>query len=156
MDKTYKTYKRSRSIRLHSVNYQEILHPVHIIISTHNKKSIFTNSDYVTSLVDELLKIKHVVTYCIMPDHLHLLLNPDGDKIDVLNIVKTLKGRVSTRLYRQFKLKYLWQKSFYDHILRKEETLDTISLYILNNPVRKGLVKHWKEYLYSWSKYHQK
>ncbi|MEW6557423.1 MAG: hypothetical protein AB1349_08725 [Elusimicrobiota bacterium] len=50
----------------------------------------------------------------------------------------------------------IWQESFYDHFLRKEETLEMVSLYILNNPVRKGIVDRWDRYPYSWSNYYQK
>ena len=42
----------------------------------------------------------------------------------------------------------LWAKSYYDHILRSEEYLAKIIWYILNNPVRKGLVKYWYDYKY--------
>ena len=40
----------------------------------------------------------------------------------------------------------LWQPSFYDHVLRKEEDLlDTVK-YIFNNPVRKKIVAHYLDY----------
>ncbi|HJZ04900.1 MAG TPA: hypothetical protein VI935_09660 [Thermodesulfobacteriota bacterium] len=40
----------------------------------------------------------------------------------------------------------LWQKSFYDHILRNEESVIETVRYIFNNPVRKGMVGEFKEY----------
>ena len=40
----------------------------------------------------------------------------------------------------------LWQPSFYDHVLRKDEDLlDTVK-YIFNNPVRKKIVTHYLDY----------
>jgi len=45
--------------------------------------------------------------------------------------------------------KRLWQRSYYDHIVRKVESLEEICEYILDNPVRKGLVKNCQEYPYS-------
>jgi hypothetical protein len=40
------------------------------------------------------------------------------------------------------------QRSFYDHLIRKEEDLRQIAEYILNNPVRKGLVQRCEDYPY--------
>ena len=48
-----------------------------------------------------------------------------------------------------FEIKPLWQKNFYDHIVRKEESLLKIAEYIVDNPVRKELVSEWEEYPYS-------
>ncbi len=46
---------------------------------------------------------------------------------------------------------FTWQKDFFDHIIRKEEGLVNVAKYILENPVRKGLVAHWQEYPYKGS-----
>ena len=40
----------------------------------------------------------------------------------------------------------LWQPSFYDHVLRKDEDLLETVKYIFNNPVRKKIVLHYKDY----------
>jgi len=40
----------------------------------------------------------------------------------------------------------LWQRGFYEHILRKEENIGDIAEYILNNPVRKGLAQSRDHY----------
>ena len=34
----------------------------------------------------------------------------------------------------------MWQRSFHDHGLRREESLERVALHILENPVRSGLV----------------
>ncbi|MFZ2089614.1 MAG: hypothetical protein WAU47_13665, partial [Desulfobaccales bacterium] len=39
-----------------------------------------------------------------------------------------------------------WQKDFFDHILRKDESLPVVIRYVLENPVRKGLVSDWRDY----------
>jgi hypothetical protein len=41
-----------------------------------------------------------------------------------------------------------WQKDFFDHILRKDESLPSVIRYILENPVRKGLVSDWRDYTF--------
>ena len=39
-----------------------------------------------------------------------------------------------------------WQKDFYDHIIREDENIGVHVRYILDNPVRKGLVSSWQDY----------
>jgi len=39
-----------------------------------------------------------------------------------------------------------WQKDFYDHVIRKDNDIATHVRYILDNPVRRGLVSLWQEY----------
>ena len=46
----------------------------------------------------------------------------------------------------RFNLNKLWQGNFYEHIVRTDESFSNIAEYILNNPVRKRIVKHWQEY----------
>ncbi len=152
----YKTFGKSRSVRLKGIDYTCMRYPIHIIISTKGKKQIFRNNDYAKVVGDELSKLRCAVTWCIMYDHVHILLCPEGDCIDVLNIIRCLKGRTSAKLYKEFGLSGVWQKSFYDHILRRDEDIETISLYILNNPVRKKIVDNWYDYDNSWSKYYER
>ena len=39
-----------------------------------------------------------------------------------------------------------WQPNFYEHVLRREEDVSVTARYIIDNPVRKGLVSTWREY----------
>jgi putative transposase len=43
----------------------------------------------------------------------------------------------------------LWQPRYFDHIVRAEEDLRAIAEYILNNPVRKGLVERAENWPWS-------
>jgi len=45
----------------------------------------------------------------------------------------------------------LWQKSYYDHVLRRDEDLSDAARYIWGNPVRAGLVDNARDYPYSGS-----
>ncbi|HSB90518.1 MAG TPA: hypothetical protein VLD63_10890 [Anaerolineales bacterium] len=40
----------------------------------------------------------------------------------------------------------VWQKDFYDHVLRTEEDLRRQVRYIMENPVRGGLATEWRDY----------
>ena len=40
----------------------------------------------------------------------------------------------------------LWQPSYYDHVLRKDEDILSVARYVVGNPVRKALVEHFLDY----------
>jgi len=91
-----------------------------------------------------------VYVYCFMPSHLHLLLAGKSEIADMRKSMKIFKQK--TGYY--FKQKYhkkLWQNSFYDHVLRKDEDIEKVARYILENPVRAGLVNNFWEYKFSGS-----
>jgi putative transposase len=118
-------------------------------IRTHQKSPYF-QSEQVAKIVHPILQLAAsrfrfaVVAYCFMPDHLHLLLAGEENSSlkDFMKIFKQRSG-----FY--FKQRYnapLWQPSYYDHVSRKEESLEEVARYIFENPVRKGLVDDWREY----------
>ena len=122
----------------------------HITIGTENKTNIFCN-DKLSSLFKKVLirlaseKSFPIHAYCIMPDHIHLLLE-STDEYGIIDFVKILKGNFAAECRRcGIKVSGL-QRSFYDHLVRKNEDLLTIAKYILNNPVRKGIVRDYKDY----------
>ena len=93
-----------------------------------------------------------------MPDHLHLLLEGETRDSDIKKLIAVFKqasgyqyGQNADQYFSTAEKPKLWQPSFYDHVLRKEEALEEGTRYVLNNPVRKGLVKHYKEYEFSGS-----
>ncbi len=82
--------------------------------------------------------------FCIMPDHLHLIIViQDGSKSfleDVIAWFKTMTTNdyingVKSGLFLPFKNK-VWQRSYYDHIIRNEQDLDEKRDYISTNPIR--------------------
>jgi putative transposase len=105
-----------------------------------------------TKLVELLLdcaKTRKTVLYawCIMPDHIHMLLE---DK-DVVEFVRLLKGRLIPESRRLEPGRELWQRSFYDHALRDDESLRDVALYIWRNPVRAGIIESAGDYPWSGS-----
>ena len=41
-----------------------------------------------------------------------------------------------------------WQKSYWDHLLRADAQVERVVEYVLQNPVRRGLVADWREYAF--------
>jgi REP element-mobilizing transposase RayT len=44
-----------------------------------------------------------------------------------------------------------WQPSFWNHFLRSDERIEAVVEYVLNNPVRSGLVAQWAGHRFSGS-----
>jgi putative transposase len=125
-----------------------------VTICTKEQQQVFSG----TETVEEHLKILSrccekekfsVWAYCFMPDHLHLLLTAKENS-DLIKLVTAYK-RLSGYEYKKTTGKNLWQKSFYDHILRKEENIAELVRYVLENPVRKNIVEDFREYPFSGS-----
>jgi putative transposase len=88
-----------------------------------------------------------VVAYCAMPDHVHLLVqNLAG--IDLINFVRHFKQATGYSFKQRFG-KALWQNSFFDRALRKDEDLETVAHYVWENPVKAGLVESASTYRFS-------
>ncbi|MGI8824159.1 MAG: REP-associated tyrosine transposase [Chloroflexota bacterium] len=87
--------------------------------------------------------------YCLMPDHLHLLLKLRTNRWTLGDVIGSLKSFTTERSWQLGHEGALWQDRFHDHILRRSEDGDETAAYILNNPVRKGLVKDRDDYAYS-------
>ena len=86
-------------------------------------------------------------TWCVMPDHIHLLLQDE----QIVDFVRLFKGRMTPRASALEKSRRLWQRSFYDHALRGEESLAQVASYVWENPVRTALVENPLNYPWSGS-----
>jgi REP element-mobilizing transposase RayT len=106
--------------------------------------------DHVKSGAD---KFYLLIAAVIMPDHVHVLIQP-LDTFDLSRICKGMKG-VSARLVNQSRRVngYLWQDESWDRIMRNQDELDEKLQYMLDNPVRKGLISDG--WLYPWWYYNE-
>jgi putative transposase len=91
-----------------------------------------------------------VQAYCVMPDHFHFLAESIALSSDPLALIKNLKIK-SSRAYHRETRTLLWQKKFYDHILRPREMPEAVAWYIWMNPVRQGLTSAPREYQFAGS-----
>ena len=81
----------------------------------------------------------HTLAFVVMPDHLHWLLQLEGDSLSVL------VGRVKSLVARR-QGGSVWQAGFHDHALRRDEDLRAAARYIVANPLRARLVKRIGDY----------
>ncbi len=89
-----------------------------------------------------------VWAYCFMPDHLHLLVQGTMLRVSLPQFVREFKQRTSFAFRHQHR-RPLWQRSYYDHVLRDDEDVLTVARYIFENPLRKGLVQEFRGYPFS-------
>ena len=93
----------------------------------------------------------NLVSYCIMPNHVHLLLTLLENSRDVSRIMQSIK-RYSARQSNKIlnRTGTFWQAESYDHIVRDEDEYYRVIKYILNNPVKAGLVNKWEDWEFTY------
>ena len=86
--------------------------------------------------------------WVLMPDHWHGLVQLQGQAA-LSKVIGRLKGGSAYRLGCTFPhLRPVWQDAFHDHALRRDENVAACVRYLLENPVRAGLVTDAGEYPY--------
>lgn len=158
-----KEFKKRKQLHLSGFNYASSTDLFFVTICTANKQPYFSDPKISNEIVNELeyrriTREIRLFCYCIMPDHIHLLISLEENYIKkrgafgertLQNWVSAFKRYTSRVLGKMYDVKPLWQQNFYDHVIRRDESLIEICQYILNNPVRKGMVSIWEEYPYS-------
>ena len=86
-----------------------------------------------------------VPVYCFMPDHQHLIITGMNGNSDIRNTIVSYKQKTGFWMSAN-RPGMRWQKDFYDHIIKENENIGVQVRYILDNPVRKGLVSSWQDY----------
>lgn len=86
--------------------------------------------------------------YTLMPDHLHLLWIGTATASDQRLAIEFLRKHLAPHL-----VPATWQKQAHDHVLREDErerdAFHTVAHYIVQNPVRAGLVARWEDYAFT-------
>jgi REP element-mobilizing transposase RayT len=94
----------------------------------------------------------------VMPDHVHMIFTPliDDEGMEVFSLAEIMNGikgasahRINKALGRKGRV---WQPESFDHVVRSSEGLDAKIQYVLDNPVRRGLVAEWNQYPWLWKK----
>jgi REP element-mobilizing transposase RayT len=88
--------------------------------------------------------------YCIMPNHVHLVVRLPIEALPLTKTLQLLKGYSGRQANRLLGLSgAFWQAESYDHVVRPGE-LERIINYVLNNPVKAKLVDDWEKWPYSY------
>ena len=87
-----------------------------------------------------------LLAWVLMPDHWHGLIEL-GEGESLSSLLRVFKANVSRRIrVRWPETGPVWEKSFHDRALRKDEDAIAVARYLVLNPVRAGLVAKVGDY----------
>lgn len=139
-----------RTARIVLSNY-----PHHIIQRGHNKQAIFANDNDYLYYLENLKDWKYnlcckVYAYCLMTNHIHLILDPGEDVENLSKLMKRVAGR-QTRYINKLKARSgtLWESRYKSSPIGNDEYLMMCCRYIELNPVRAGMVEKPEDYRWS-------
>ena len=106
----------------------------------------------VLSQILQAARARHfaVLAYCLMPDHPHLVVEGTRADASLPGLVSSFKQRSGFKHARTADTR-LWQVGYHDRVLRRDESLLQTIAYVLNNPVRAGIVQRPEDYPWSGS-----
>ena len=93
--------------------------------------------------------------YVIMPDHVHFFCRPELGARKLSEFIGAWKSWTSRRINAlggprsATAATALWQREFFDHVLRSTESYSEKWNYVFDNPLRAGLVSTAQEWKYA-------
>jgi REP element-mobilizing transposase RayT len=117
---------------------------------THERQTIFKDWRIGRLVVHELRRAQESgdatsIAWVVMPDHFHWLIElHNGDLPKLMQSVKSRSARAINK--ERGRQETLWQKGYFDRVLRRDEDLKSAARYIIANPMRAGLVAHVGDY----------
>src|SRR6266516_3511573 len=150
-----KTFSRRNSNRLPSYDYRSS-GAFFITICTDKRQHVLEIPIIRTALLEKWHHLPQhfpgvrLDAFVLMPDHVHGVLWLDGSVRDAPTlgkVVGALKAWVTIAWRHYHKeaklpcLNHLWQRDYYEHVIRNEEDLELTRQYILNNPLKALLIQ---------------
>ena len=124
-----------------------ILRFIFVTLCTGNRRKFLANERVHTALVKyaRLGTVRNAAVglYVIMPDHIHLFVS-GADDFDLGLWIRGLKRVVAAAVSGG--KTGLWQRGFFDHVVRNSESYSEKWDYVRENPVRAGLVSSADEW----------
>lgn len=95
--------------------------------------------------------------FTVIPTHVHAVFQPlakeDGSYHALQKILHSLKRHTAWEANKVLGREgAFWQHESYDHVVRNRREWERIVAYVLNNPVKAGLVQTWEEWPWSYLK----
>jgi REP element-mobilizing transposase RayT len=124
----------------------------YLTLCTQDRKRTLANA----AILQEFTKFSERATdfcvwvglFMIMPDHIHLFAAFGPPSPPLWKWVKALRGDLSKILRLDEGEGTHWEKDFFDHVLRSEESFREKYEYVRMNPVRAGLVERPEDWPY--------
>ena len=141
--------RTGRPERLRGFSYTGF-HRYSLTFCTLDRVPLFTTRDVVDPVKSQILRAASerafdVIAYCFMPDHVHIVVAGVSEHSDLKAFLKLAK-QLSGYGYKKQTGRRLWQPYPYEHVLRDDESLARTIRYVLENPVRAGMVRDPRDY----------
>jgi REP element-mobilizing transposase RayT len=78
--------------------------------------------------------------YMVMPDHLHAIILILNGAVDLPHIMQAFKSLSMLRLRERGLRGRIWQRGYFDRVIRNDRELDALRNYIRTNPLAKQIV----------------
>ena len=148
-----------------AVSYNDLVHkhlrrldriwldaPIYFVTTwTRNRRQVLARDEVACILIGEWRAAHQhhgwaIGRYVIMPDHVHFFCRPELDAKPLSEFVGSWKSYTSRKINALARPRStpaattLWQREFFDHVLRSDESYSEKWNYVRDNPVRAGLV----------------
>ena len=94
-----------------------------------------------------------LLAWCIMPNHVHVLIQPSCNLGKIVQSWKSYTGRWALAHYAELELgvpgKSFWMREYWDRFIRNKKHFEAIVEYIHENPVKAGLCKSANDWKWS-------
>lgn len=117
--------------------------------SVSGRRPIFTDDDNATIVLNSIRWLRLAGRFLVdaavvMPDHLHIV--GELGESTLSQVMHSLKSFSARQLVAAGVMPPVWQDGYYDHGLRDDEDYRLKIRYVLQNPVRAGLVQRVRDY----------
>jgi REP element-mobilizing transposase RayT len=148
-----------RSYRRRLPHYQSDLRSYLVGWVTRNRRELpaIARDIVLRAIIEKTAETAYVHKCVVMPEHVHMVITPGynrfGEIPAIAEIVGPIKGASAREVNRALGWSgRLWQREFFDHELRRDESIADKCEYIRQNPVRRGLVDDPDDYPWLWPK----
>ena len=132
-------------------------YPHHIVQRGHNRKAVFVADEDYRFYLDNLKEWKinlgiKLYAWCLMTNHIHLIVEPGEDERSISELMKRLAGRQTAYVNKQERRSgSLWEGRFKASPIQRDNYLLACCRYVEMNPVRANMVAGPRQY--KWSSY---
>lgn len=129
--------------------------PLHITQRGHDRKPVFVDEADYRFYLDNLAAAKEdldvrLLSYCLMPNHVHLVFVPGDETTAVSMLMRILAARQTRRMNRlEHRSGTLWEGRFKASLIDTDAYLLACCRYVDLNPVRAALVETPESYRWS-------
>lgn len=138
------------------------------LLDTSDTGSLWLKTNDVAEIISQAIHYRDqkeydLFCYCIMPNHVHMIFDvtrfaesSSRNSVSTYNLAKLMQNlKKYTALESNKVLKrtgQFWHHESYDHVIRDNKELENTIIYVIQNPVKAGLVTDYKKWRWSYLK----